>query len=84
MGSKQPARVAYESFSASSSFLSPKSWSNDAFDLMQYDVLLLPGGHDKGVKQIIESESLKKHLPRFFEATKGDGDKKVVAAIWYV
>ncbi|KAH8832730.1 class I glutamine amidotransferase-like protein [Flagelloscypha sp. PMI_526] len=81
MGSKQPARVAYESFSTSSSFLTPKSWSNDAFDLMQYDVLLLPGGHDKGVKQIIESESLKKHLPRFFEATKGDGDKKVVAAI---
>jgi hypothetical protein len=64
----------------------PNVSSNPPFSIMEYDVIILPGGHDKGVKQIIESESLRVHLNQFFPHTKGDVDagerKKVCAAIW--
>lgn len=54
---------------------------------MDYDVIVFPGGHDKGVKQIIESESLRVHLNQYFPYTKEKGDssgrKKVCAAIWW-
>jgi metallophosphoesterase superfamily enzyme len=56
---------------------------------MEYDVVILPGGHDKGVKQIIENESLRVHLAEFFPLTKdascnAHGKKKLCGAIWWV
>jgi hypothetical protein len=88
MGAKPPAKAAYQQLSSSPSFKSPKAWTAPGFSLMEYDVIILPGGHDKGVKQIIESESLRAHLAEFFPFTKDgaegmNGKKKVCGAIWY-
>jgi len=88
MGAKPQAKAAYQLLSSSASFKSPKAWTAPGFSLMEYDVVILPGGHDKGVKQIIESEQLRAHLAEFFPLTKdqveGAGGKKVCGAIWYV
>jgi len=86
LGAKQEAKQAYTQMAESTAFHSPKAWTAPEFSLLEYDVLILPGGHDKGVKQIIESESLRTHLRQFFPLTKGemDGKKKVCGAIWCV
>jgi hypothetical protein len=80
-GAKPPAREAYVKFSSSETFKNPLSWSAPGFSLMNYDILILPGGHDKGVRQIIENEQLRTHLKEFFPHTKREG-KKVCGAIW--
>ena len=86
LGAKQEAKQAYTQMAESTVFHSPKAWTAPEFSLLEYDVLILPGGHDKGVKQIIESESLRTHLRQFFPLTKGEvaGKKKVCGAIWCV
>ncbi|KIM23658.1 hypothetical protein M408DRAFT_332258 [Serendipita vermifera MAFF 305830] len=86
MGAKPPAKAAYQLLSSSTSFKNPKAWTTVGFSLLDYDVLILPGGHDKGVKQIIENESLRLHLAEFFPLTKDVPDdlnrkKKVCGAI---
>lgn len=85
LGAKTEGKAAYLEMSESASCRSPKSWTSTGFSLLEYDVLILPGGHDKGVKQIIESESLAEHLREFFPLTRGEvvGKKKVCGAIWY-
>lgn len=83
LGAKTEGKAAYLEMSESASCRSPKSWTSTGFSLLEYDVLILPGGHDKGVKQIIESESLAAHLREFFPLTRGEvvGKKKVCGAI---
>ncbi|KAF8574202.1 class I glutamine amidotransferase-like protein [Ramaria rubella] len=80
-GAKAPAKKAYGLMVNSSSFKTPLSWTSNDFTLLAYDVLILPGGHDKGVKQIIESKYLKPHLVKFFPLTLGVAPKKVCGAI---
>lgn len=64
---------------ASLSFQSPLSWSSPDFSLLSYDLVFLPGGHDKGVRQIIDSPTIKRLLVSYFPLTKkesGSGGKK--------
>lgn len=66
---------------ATPAFQAPLSWSKEDFSLEEYDLVLLPGGHDKGVKQLIESPTLRQKLIDYFPGTEAGG-KKTVAAIW--
>jgi hypothetical protein len=86
LGAKEEAKQAYTQMADSAAFHSPKAWAAPEFSLLEYDVLILPGGHDKSVKQIIESESLSTHLREFFPLTRGEvaAKKKVCGAIWCV
>lgn len=67
---------------ASETFNTPLSWAAAGFSLAPYDLVLLPGGHDKAVKQIIESSSLRPLILDYFPGTVANGNK-TVAAIWY-
>ena len=58
----------------------PLSWSDPSFSLDVYDLLYFPGGHDKSVRQAIDSTSLQKHVASYFPQTRKPS-RKVVAAI---
>lgn len=46
------------------------------------DIVLLPGGHDKAIRQYLESQTLHDHLVRLLPHTKrGPGGRKVLGAI---
>jgi putative intracellular protease/amidase len=61
-------------------FLHPLSWSSPDFSLDSYNLVFFPGGHEKGVRQIIDSSIIHKQLGEYFPATKKPS-KKIVAAI---
>ena len=58
----------------------PLSWSSPSFNLDTYDLVLLPGGHDKAVRQIIDCPRVHELLVAYFPQTKKPG-KKALAAI---
>ena len=60
-------------------FLHPLSWSSPDFSLDSYNLVFLPGGHEKGVRQIIDSPIMHKQLTQYFPATKKPSKKTVVA-----
>jgi len=57
----------------------PLAWSAPDFSLDPFDLVFLPGGHDKAVRQIIESKTLHAHLAAYFPQTRKPGKKAVVA-----
>ena len=60
----------------------PVSWMSPTFSLSAYDLVFLPGGHDKGVQQIITSKELHAHLAAYMPKTlQSSPDKKACAAI---
>lgn len=70
---------------ASPEHQSPLSWSNLDFTLVVFDLVYIPGGHDKAVQQIIDSPELHNHLAKYFPLTRksslSTATKKAVAAI---
>jgi len=85
MGGSEADLDKYEAMTKDHSFLTPKSWESPDFDILQYDGLLLPGGHDKPIKAYLESESLHKLVAKYFphtsHTTGNKREEKVVAAI---
>ncbi len=63
---------AYAEMEQNTDFQHPISYS--AIDPQDYDALYLPGGHDKGVREYLESPILQSVIPYFFTE-----DKKVAA-----
>ncbi len=59
----------------------PLSWSDPGFSLDPFDVVMLPGGHDKAVRQIIDSGRVHGLLVNYFPQTRRPAGRKVVAAI---
>ena len=47
----------------------PRSWSSPDFSLEQYNLLFFPGGHDKGVRQVIDSPIVHRHIAAYFPQT---------------
>jgi len=70
---RQDAVNAYRQMEASQSFNNPLKYTDVSVD--DFDALLLPGGHDKGVKEYLESDILQKLVVEFFS------DNKPVAAV---
>jgi putative intracellular protease/amidase len=66
--------------SKTTDFLHPLSWSSLDFSLDSYNLIFLPGGHEKSVRQIIDSPIIYKQLAHYFPATIKPS-KKTVAAI---
>ena len=61
-------------------FQKPLSWSSPDFSLEPYTLVFLPGGHEKGVRQLIDSPIMAKHLASYFPQTMKPS-KKAVAAV---
>jgi len=84
LGASKPALQAYREMSASPDFLNPHSWSSNDFSFDEYDCVLLPGGHDKPMRQYLESTTLRRQLSTYFPQTSKEATipkPKVVAAI---
>ena len=71
---------SYDEMTETPEFKSPLSWKSEGFSLDSYTLVFLPGGHEKGVRQVIDSEKVHELLVDFFPKTKKPG-KKVVGAV---
>lgn len=69
--------------SDSPAFQAPKSWSADDFTLAPYAAVVCPGGHDKPIRQYLESPTLHAHLQAYWPHTLRPAapPRKVVGAI---
>ncbi len=65
---RQDAVEAYEKMVQTAAFQKPLSYHD--LSEKDYDALLLPGGHDKGVKEYLESAVLQQVVADFFRAAK--------------
>ncbi|KAF5650039.1 class I glutamine amidotransferase [Fusarium sp. NRRL 52700] len=57
----------------------PLSWTAPGFSLDEYNLVLFPGGHDKAVRQIIDSKEVHKLMLDYFPKTKKPSNKAVGA-----
>jgi len=65
------ARLAYEEMCDAPAYQKPISYADIKVD--DFDSLLLPGGHAKGIIPYLESTILQKHIVSFFDADKPVG-----------
>jgi putative intracellular protease/amidase len=70
----------YAAMSRSEEWQSPLSWTAPGFSLESFDFVLFPGGHEKSVRQIIDSEAVHQLVVDYFPKTKKPS-KKAVAAV---
>ncbi|OCL06812.1 thiJ/pfpI-family protein-like protein [Glonium stellatum] len=82
LGANQRTLSLYNSLSSSAEFTQPLAWTSPDFSLDAYQLVFLPGGHEKGVRQVIDSISVHQQLAAYFPQTrKSCGGGKAVAAI---
>ena len=55
------------------------SWSAPEFTLTDYDLVFLPGGHEKGVVQVINSPTVHKLVAEYFPLTRKPSKKSCAA-----
>lgn len=77
LGAPKAAKQAYQTLSGDKNFQNPLSWS--AINLEDYDLVFLPGGHDKGVRQIIDSARVHELLGAYFPRTAKPSTKSLAA-----
>ncbi|KND89031.1 Uncharacterized protein C14C4.04 [Tolypocladium ophioglossoides CBS 100239] len=78
-GAARPVIQQYNTMAASEEWQHPLAWSAPAFTLDAFDLVFLPGGHEKSVRQIIDSEAVHRLLVDFFPKTRKPGAKAVGA-----
>ena len=69
----------YEELSSADAFTSPLSWTDSTFSLNPYDLVFLPGGHEKSIRQIIEDVKVQEHLANYVPETRKPGRKSLAA-----
>lgn len=60
-------------------FQNPLSWMSPGFNLDSYNLVFLPGGHEKGVRQLIDSPMMQTHLASYFPTTVKPSSRAVAA-----
>ncbi|KAJ3315769.1 hypothetical protein HDU93_004608, partial [Gonapodya sp. JEL0774] len=78
-GAAEPAKTAYASLCEFPAFQKPRSWSDPSFNLEEFDMVFLPGGHEKSIRQILDSDRVHKLLAAYFPLTKKPSSKSLVA-----
>lgn len=82
LGATSEACAAYDHMMADEAVQRPRKWSDDDFKFTDYDILFFPGGHEKNVRQVIESPRVQKLLVDFWPSIRRDVKPvKAVAAI---
>ncbi|KAI1331519.1 class I glutamine amidotransferase-like protein [Xylariaceae sp. FL0255] len=79
LGAKKDVVSMYKAMQQSEEMQHPIAWSAPGFSLDNYDLVLLPGGHEKSVRQIIESTTVHALLLDYFPQTKKPSRKAVAA-----
>ncbi|KAI1082577.1 class I glutamine amidotransferase-like protein [Whalleya microplaca] len=80
LGAKKEVVSKYKKMALSEEMRHPLSWSAPGFSLDPFDLVVFPGGHEKGVRQIIESPIVHQLVVEYFPQTRKPG-RKVVGAI---
>lgn len=57
----------------------PLPWTDPRFTLEPYDLVFLSGGHEKGVRQVIDSPIIHHHLAQYFPSTRKPSNKTIAA-----
>lgn len=78
-GAKKVVINKYASMVVSEEFLNPLAWTAPDFSLDDYQMVLFPGGHDKGIRQMIDSPVVHGLVIDFFPKTKKPSNKAVAA-----
>lgn len=73
LGATKAAKRAYADLEVNPEYQSPLSWTSSTFTLADYDLVFLPGSHDKGVRQIIDSERVHNLLADYFPLSVASG-----------
>lgn len=73
------AREAYEALQIDTHFLKPLRY--ETLKVNDFDALVLPGGHAKGMRPYLESPILQAFVADFFEHTTEGGHHKPIAAV---
>jgi putative intracellular protease/amidase len=83
LGANAEAKTAYARLLNDPNFQKPLSWSDPKFTLKDFDAVILPGGHEKGVRQIIDNQRTHTLLAEYFPLTSRSSPhpKKMIAAI---
>jgi len=72
LGAAEPAKQAYKEMTQCEAFQNPHAWRMDSFDMLAYDAVVLPGGHDKLIRKYLESPSLHDKLAKFWPYVSRD------------
>ena len=80
LGASKAAKTAYQSLIQDPAFKQPLSWTAPGFTLSEYSLVFLPGGHEKGMRQIMDSVEAHQMLASYFHSAKKPSPR-VVAAI---
>ncbi|PUU84199.1 class I glutamine amidotransferase-like protein [Tuber borchii] len=88
LGASKEVGAVYREMTDSEAHKNPLAWSKPEFSLVPYDAVLLPGGHDKPIRQYLDSESLHLLLREYWplvkrsrDAIMGNEPSRVVGAI---
>jgi putative intracellular protease/amidase len=79
LGAAKPAKQAYTSLSTASAFQNPRSWTDESFTLDEFDLVFVPGGHDRAIRQILDSQRVHELLAGYFLLTKKPSKKSIAA-----
>ncbi|KAF9873555.1 ThiJ/PfpI family protein [Colletotrichum karsti] len=80
LGAAAATMKLYSTMTKSDEMQHPLSWSSDGFTLDSFDVVHIPGGHDKAVRQLLDSATVQALFADYFPKTKKPG-RKIVSAI---
>ncbi|KAJ6441388.1 FluG domain-containing protein [Purpureocillium lavendulum] len=69
LGASRSTVELYNAMSSSPEFAKPLSWTAPGFSLAPYNLVFLPGGHEKSVRQIIDSADVHALLIDYFPTT---------------
>jgi len=79
LGATQEACSAYQKMREDKAIQNPLAWTDDGFSFDQFDLLFFPGGHEKGVQQVIDSAVVHKLLLDYFPKTRKPSNKSIAA-----
>ncbi|KAI5859957.1 class I glutamine amidotransferase-like protein [Durotheca rogersii] len=80
LGAKKEVVSLYKKMAVSDEMRHPLSWSAPGFAFAPFDLVLFPGGHDKAVRQLIDSPVVHALVLDYFPQTRKPS-RKVVAAV---
>jgi len=78
-GANKSASEAYHTMKEVPAIKTPLSWTSSSFSLDPFNLLFFPGGHEKGVRQAIDSPIIHKLIASYFPYTRKPSAKSVAA-----
>ncbi|MCJ1457619.1 hypothetical protein MMC28_007987 [Mycoblastus sanguinarius] len=79
LGATKDAVETYQTMKKDMTNMKAIAWADEGFSLDSYDLVFLPGGHEKGVIQVINSPVVHRLLADYFPKTKKPSRKNVAA-----